>query len=233
MLDQLLDRSTIVADLTKFIRRYTSLSNAINCLANRKLTLMDPQTWDDRNDRYFMARYKEGLGLRALYGVCAARCGETYHHWRVFTSGFDGVCIEIKRKPLEAELERQEHIRFSSVDYLKLGEVDQLTNNDLLRLPFVKRAAFEPEREYRIVAHSNEEQQAALDLELQLTWINRVVINPWMPAPVAGSVIAALKGICTPNSIQIIRSRLLDNSRWRRAGDRVVAVGAEPQDTNS
>ena len=48
-----------MTELKKFVRRYTSISAVIDILAREELPLLDPQTWDDRNDRYFMSLYKE------------------------------------------------------------------------------------------------------------------------------------------------------------------------------
>ena len=69
--------------LTKFIRRYTSISAVIDMLRRKEISLLDPQNWDDRNDRYFMNLYKDERNIRGLYGLCASRASETYHHWRV------------------------------------------------------------------------------------------------------------------------------------------------------
>jgi len=42
-----------------FIRRYTSVAALIDILRRREIVLLDPQNWDDRNDRYFMKLYKD------------------------------------------------------------------------------------------------------------------------------------------------------------------------------
>ncbi len=79
-----------MAKLKGYIRRYLPLSAVIDTLRRRKLALLDPQNWDDRNDRHFMQRYKEAKGLSSLYAMCAAVRHETYYHWRVFTPGAEG-----------------------------------------------------------------------------------------------------------------------------------------------
>src|SRR5690349_1833011 len=106
-----------MSTLENFIRRYTTISAVIDILRRRALPLLDPQTWDDRNDRYFMARYKEKKALGGLYALCAAQCSETYHHWRVFTGTADGACLELRREPLEEALGNIEGARFGPVDY--------------------------------------------------------------------------------------------------------------------
>lgn len=128
-----------MARLRNYIRRYTSISAVLDVLVRKQLPLLDPQTWDDRNDRYFMSLYKEKRELGGLYGLCAATCSETYHHWRVFTGTADGACLELRRQPLEAMLRELEGVRFGEVDYLHLDKVEELTPKDVQRLPFVKR----------------------------------------------------------------------------------------------
>lgn len=138
--------------LEHFIRRYSSIAATIDILRRKELPLLDPQNWDDRNDRYFMNLYRERKKLGGLYGLCAATCSETYHHWRVFTNAADGACIEIRRQDLEASLDELEGARYGEVEYLKLEEVETLGPNDCDNLPFVKRVGFQPEDEYRIIA---------------------------------------------------------------------------------
>ena len=208
--------------LDQYIRRYTSISAVIDILRRRELPLLDPQTWDDRNDRYFMARYKEKKSLGGLYALCAARCSETYHHWRVFTGTADGACIEIRRAPLETVLATIPGVSFGDIDYLRLDEVDDLKPADLHKLPFVKRLGFTAEEEYRIVYETAEPQGAAYSLEFPLAWIGRIYLNPWLPDPLYNSVKATLQGLPGCAKLSITKSRLIDSARWKTAGDRVV-----------
>jgi hypothetical protein len=39
-------------------RRYTNPAATIHLLRQKKITLLNPATWDDKNDAYFMAEYK-------------------------------------------------------------------------------------------------------------------------------------------------------------------------------
>lgn len=98
-----------------------------------------------------MERYKSAKKPEALCALCAARCSETYHHWRVFAGAADGACLGLKRSPLEELLRSLPNVRYGDVDYLMLGAVDQLTPNDIDRIPFIKRYGFAAEEEYRII----------------------------------------------------------------------------------
>jgi hypothetical protein len=212
--------------LRNVIRRYTSIPAVIDMLRNRQLTLVDPAAWDDRNDRYFMDLYKEARGLGGLYAACAATGPETYHHWRVFTTAADGACVEIFREPLEDALKRIPEVSFGEVDYLRLEEVERLTGADLEDLPFFKRFAFKPEEEYRIVVETTQPQEAIVSLEMPLAWIGRILLNPWLPERVAQSVKATLQEIDGCEELIVERSHMIENARWKRAGE--VVVGLRP-----
>ena len=211
-----------------FIRRYTSIAAVIDILRRKELPLLDPQTWDDRNDRYFMSLYKEDRGLGGLYGLCAATCRETYHHWRVFTDTADGACIEIRREPLEERLADLPGVRFGDVDYLILERVEALSSADVDRLPFVKRWGFQPETEYRIICETAEPQRAALAIDFPVSLIGRIYLNPWLPASIAASLKETLQEIPGCSRLPIARSHLIDSGRWKSAGDKVVGKQSAP-----
>lgn len=215
--------------LKSFIRRYTSIAATIDILRRKELPLLDPQSWDDRNDRYFMSLYKEAQGITGLYGLCAATCSETYHHWRVFTTAADGACIEIKREPLEKALTALPGVRFGEIDYLLLDQVEKLGASDRARLPFVKRAGFKPEDEYRIIAETTDTQTPALAIEFPVRLINKIYLNPWLPASIAESLAETIHSIPGCEKVSVTRSHLIDSTRWKRSGDRVVGKPKLPR----
>jgi hypothetical protein len=208
--------------LTNVIRRYTSIAAVIDILKRRELSLLNPESWDDRNDRYFMQLYKETKSIGGLYGLCAAQCTETYHHWKVFTGAADGACIEIWREPLEAILAGLDNVRYGNVEYLPLGKVDKLTPANAGSLPFYKRAGFTDEDEFRIIAETSEPQAPVIRIDFPLALIGRIELNPWLPATVAASLQSVLAAINPDVEIDIRRSHLIDSGRWKSAGDRVA-----------
>ena len=80
------------------LRRYTNLASAIHMLDRKVITLLSPAYWDDRNDAYVLN--KERSTAKSVLALCFAETFETYHHWRVFASGRDGVCIEFDKQKL-------------------------------------------------------------------------------------------------------------------------------------
>jgi hypothetical protein len=211
-----------MAKLKGYIRRYLSLSAVIDTLRRRKLALLNPRNWDDLNDQLFMQLYKETKGLSSLYAMCASVRHETYYHWRVFTPGHEGACLELYRDPLEAALRESDSTRFQEVQYVTLPQVARLSTKDFENLPFFKRKGFGAEEEYRVIAWSEEPQTPALEFDIQLSWVRRIEINPWMPKPLFQSVKDTIKAIHGCDSIEFRQSTLIDNQQWRDAGDRVV-----------
>jgi hypothetical protein len=214
------NQGDIVTKTENSLRRYTSISAVIDILQREQLPLLDPQNWDDRNDRYFMGLYKEKKKLGALYGLCAAQCAETYHHWKVFTGTADGACIEIKRDLFEESLGVIPGVRFDEVEYLTLPQAERLTGGDVDRLPFLKRAGFKAEEEYRVIAETTDEQKPALSIDFPHDMISCIYLNPWLPETIAESLIETLKLL---GKIKVSRSLLINSSRWKRAGDQVVS----------
>lgn len=205
-----------------YIKRYTSISAVIDLLTRRELALLDPQTWDDRNDRYFMGLFKEHANAASLYAACFTQDQETYHHWRVFTGTSDGACIEMDRAKLEKHVAGNPNIRAEAVDYKTLKQIDRATAADRDNLPFLKRVGFGPELEFRILATSADPQGPVLGLPIKLDFIRRIYFNPWIPEAVYKSVKPLLERIGGCSHIRVTRSQLIDSLHWKNAGNRIM-----------
>jgi len=208
------------------IRRYTSIPVAIDMVSRGELVLLDPSRWEDRNDRHYMQLYKERNAIGGLYALCGATCAETYHHWRVFTASADGACVEFYKEKLEAILLDHAHVRAKEVRYLTLESIAQLGPRSARDLPFLKRYAFKPESEYRIIAESAEPQRPTLAIPLPLDCIARILLNPWLSDGLAATMKTTIAAIPDSTSITVEHSHLLENAKWKRAGERIA--GRQP-----
>src|SRR5690242_3180718 len=123
-----------------YLRRYTDIPALTYLLNERKITLLDPDYWDDSNDSYYLRLYRRKKNLGSVLALCFSRASETYHHWRVFANGTSGVCIRFKRAELLRAVKQQTGIRAKPVTYLTLADMrgKSLAVNDL---PFLKRQA--------------------------------------------------------------------------------------------
>ncbi len=159
--------------------------------------------------------------LDSLLAVCFSQETETYHHWSVFASGSSGVCISFKKEELMAELDEYEGIKGRRVSYIPLNDLGQ-TLRRINNLPFMKRAPFKPESEFRVIFEETGKPRSYLNIEIPLSCIDRVYLSPWMPRSIADSVKPALKNIGEAETIEVVRSTLIENDRWAKFGKSVV-----------
>ena len=210
--------------LTKnFLRRYTDLPALIHLLRTKTITFLDPSSWDDKNDAYFMNLYKEKQGLTTLLAVCCSQEAETYHHWRVFSNGPSGICISFKRQALVHALETKEAIRSGEVQYLKIKDLKS-SHAEITEMPFLKRAPYNAEHEFRFVYESKRTRLHFKSYPIPLSCIDRIYLSPWMPEGVADSVKESLKEIGDVRAIPITRSTLIRNDQWQDYGNRIAGV---------
>lgn len=147
------------------LRRYTNLAATIHILQNKAISLLDPASWDDRNDTYFMDHYKSQKNLKTLLALCFAEASETYHHWKIFSSGFDGVCIEFDKNNLVAAMEKEAVIMADFVDYYQIKDL-KASPPLLERLIFAKRFPYTDEKEFRVVYQDKSESLPAKDFPI-------------------------------------------------------------------
>jgi hypothetical protein len=202
---------------TDYLRRYTDIPSLVSILTERKITLLDPSTWDDKNDSRFIELYKDRQGLQSVLGLCFTQADETYHHWRVFANGSAGVCIKFDRAAFIKAVKQTDHIRMGTVRYLTLTEIrdEELELSDL---PFLKRYPFQDENEFRLIHESRDKELPALDVPIPLSCIDRITLSPWMHKALSTNVKNVLRSIKGCTNLDIARSTLIKNEEWYNRG---------------
>jgi hypothetical protein len=206
---------------TETLRRYTQLPSLFHLLSERKLTLLDPNSWDDKNDSYFLSQYKVKRQAKTVLALCFSSAPETYHHWSVFGEGSAGICIQFKRAELLAAIDRQPGIRHRDVKYLRLTAIHEPTIS-IKQLPFTKRYPFGDEKEWRIVYESKVVSEGYHNLSIPLSTITRITLSPWLPEALKEHVKERIRSISGCSKLEITRSTLISNERWKRMGDAAV-----------
>ena len=204
--------------MAAYLRRYTDLPSLVYLLTERKLTLLDPQSWDDRNDSYYLGLYRDKKKLKTVLALCFSQADETYHHWRVFASGSSGVCIRFRRQELLRKLRRKPGIKTRTVRYLTLEEIRN-TTVALNELPFLKRYAFQHENEFRVIFESSTQDLPKLDIAISLAAIHRITLSPWIHPELSPHIKKMLRAIRGCGGIDIVRSTLIGNTEWKNLGD--------------
>ncbi|MCD0422890.1 DUF2971 domain-containing protein [Rubrivivax sp. JA1024] len=198
-----------------YLRRYTDLPALLHLLSSQEITLLDPKTWDDKNDSYFMSIYKEKKKLQTVLALCFSQAPETYHHWRVFSSGPAGVCIVFDRQSLLDDLNKEAGVTTGPIEYLLLTEARKRTFlvNDL---PFLKRSGYKPENEYRAVYTSSSKTLQSLSIKIRLTSIRSISLSPWMHTSLSETTSSAIRSIKGCTNMRVSRSTLISNEQWKR-----------------
>ena len=200
-----------------YYRRYTDIPSLVQVLTNRQITLLDPSSWDDKNDSFFLTTYKDKKSLKSVLALCFTSAPETYHHWRVFSPGSSGVCIHFNGPALESALRKVAGVKFKEVHYIKINELRK-NKPAANELPFIKRFPFQPEKEYRALWESRTVACSALDIPIELASITRITLSPWLHPNLRKNLVAALKRIEGCKGIPMWRSTLTENATWKDYG---------------
>ena len=198
------------------LNRYTSLPFAMDVLSRKRITLLTPDDWEDRNDAYYLERYRERMGLSCVLAICFSRCGETFHHWHVFSHGSSGVCIEFDRARLLKSVENQEGFRIGDVLYRTIRTVRRggLPPKDW---PFLKRKHYKHEAEFRILFESRTDGARMKHVEIDLAAARQVILSPWLPKNVGDSIKDIIKKIDGCKELKVNQSSLIENEDWKKA----------------
>jgi hypothetical protein len=202
----------------EFLKRYTELPFLLYLLRKRKLTLLSPTSWEDRNDAHFMLTYQRKRECGSVLALCFTHTSETFHHWKIFSGSSSGICIDLDYDRFRGWLVSHPYLKFQSVDYRKLPQEHEDTFA-LGELPFLKRHAYRDECEMRLVYEAADRGLQAFDVDFELAVIRRIVLSPWLPKSVAQEVVAEILGIEDCADLDVTRTTLLENARWKRHGD--------------
>jgi len=200
------------------LRRYTDIPALIYLLKEQRITLLDPQSWDDKNDSYFLSLYRRKKNLKTVLALCFSQASETYHQWRVFAHGSSGVCVSFNRVELLRAIKKLPDLRMESVKYLRLKEMQHRTPSSE-ELPFLKRYPFRGENEFRVIYQSKRTGIPTLDIAIPPSCIDKVTLSPWLPSALSDQVKSMLRTIPSWAALKIHRSTLISNEEWKSLGE--------------
>jgi hypothetical protein len=213
-----------------YIYRYTTLPFLFDVLYNKRLTLVDPNKWEDENDSHFMRLYKTKSGFKSVLALCFAEheslTAEKYHNWKIYAGNSSGVCIQFYKNKLISCIEDISETKYGSVIYKTIHQFEnEWRETPWPQLPFVKQQAFDGETEFRIIYESNLEEITVKYLPIKLDSIARIMVNPWLPNSLISAICQSVNNIEGCAKIKVRQTTLLSYERWKRAGDRIVTSG--------
>jgi len=197
------------------LRRYTSLPILLDMLVQKRITLLDPALWEDRNDAFYIDKYRERKELKTVLALCFTQRAETFHHWKVFAGDSSGVCIRFKKEKLLACFRKKQGIKSGSVSYRLMRDL-QTTPPNLNDLPFIKRKQYEDEAEFRIIYENKNKFYRSKTFAMDIECIDRVTLSPWIPPEVAKTVKTVISGIPDCDTIKLIRTGVVESRAWQK-----------------
>jgi len=186
----------------------------LDLLHRRKLTLLDPKLWDDKNDSEIILEYKKRKQIKNLFAICLSGGDETVHHWKTFSNGTSGCVIEFDAIKLFAVIDRIPNLKHKKVTYKKLSDVEnKKVDIDIDDIPFIKRWPYRCEEEYRIIVEGDG-NETFFEIDIPLEVIRKITISQQMPQPVYETIKNYLKTLKGHPDSRINRSTLYENKRW-------------------
>lgn len=194
--------------------RYTSLPVVLDILSKQAITLLSPSSWDDRNDSYYLELYRTKKNLKTLLALCFTLRSETYHHWKVFSDGIGGVCIQFNKRELLERLAMSQGVTYGEVDYPRIRDL-QAVPPDLESLPYLKRWPYKDEAEFRVIYENEHKEDDVMSVPIAIDSIQKIILSPWIPEQVANTVKSIIKGFPECSKLRVSRTTLVENKVWK------------------
>lgn len=195
------------------IWRYTSLSSLINILREKKLTLLPPDSWEDKNDVYFLSEYKQKQNLKSVHALCFSMRSQTYQQWHVFAKGAEGVCIAFNRAEMLRRFSATPDLAHGPIDYHDLRSAKNIS--DISKLPFIKQKRYGGENEYRIISVSQYMTSKAPKIAIDRSCFSRITLSPWLHPSLVASIKSSIKEIDGMSTLDVRHSTLISFNSWR------------------
>ena len=197
------------------LSRFTTLPVLLDLLRRKKIVLLNPLTWEDRNDAEIILEYKKRKRIHDLFAVCFGIGDETIHHWKTYADGISGCCIEFEEDSLLKSFQGKTNFRWGDVEYMKVNKVENAAI-PIERIPFTKRWPYRCENEFRIL-WEGKTNRSTIDVRIDFNSINKITLSQGIPAEVYKSIKELLRDEIGNQTHKINRSTLYENRRWIKA----------------
>lgn len=197
-----------------YLRRYTHLPALLHMLQHQTLTLLDPISWDDSNDTFYLAEYKRRKELCSVLALCLSMADESYHYWKVFANHPSGVCVRMRQGSLLRALRKVPGITVGIMDYRPMTAARKRALS-IDEFPFVKRSAYVDEKEVRVIWESRTETNSSFALPLPAGVISRVTLSPWLPAALVDETKRVVRSLPGCSRLEVVRSTIIASEEWK------------------
>ena len=184
---------------TKRIFRFLPFHHAVQFLKTGELSFSRPSSWDDPYEKDY-----DTMGDRDVYAQCWTSAFNSEAMWRIYSPNRLGVRIRTTHIKMDEELKYfidyyKIHAAAKFVEYCKHNEFREKQNNTrVTQKVFIKRNAFDHEKEFRIVLavgrtnNKIERKEGRIILKIKskpTEFVDLVMLDPGAPK----ELVAALK----------------------------------------
>ncbi len=194
------------------LNRFTTLPVLLDLLMRKRLVLLDPASWDDKNDSHILLEYKQRKDIKSLCALCFSHGDETIHDWKTFADGSSGCCIQFDPGGLIDCFKSIPGIRHGAVTYKKMSAVSP-ASIAVSDIPFTKRWPYRCEEEYRFIREGSDDA-AFFEVEVDLRSIEKITISQRMPDQVYSTIRDLLRKAFKDPDKRISRSTIYRNDIW-------------------
>ncbi len=202
---------TVMSTINR-LNRYTTLPVLLDLLARKKVVLLDPDRWEDRNDAELISEYKSRKECGSVLAICFSSGEETIHDWKTYADGVSGCCIQFDPDSFLRSFPEEKGFRHQKVEYHRIDERFRIEVDDI---PFTKRRPYRCEEEYRIIWHGPAGVRRK-EVRVDLDSITRITVSQKMPSRVFATIKDLLGGVQGRHGHRVIHSTLYRNKRWIR-----------------
>lgn len=196
----------------KFLNRFTTLPYAIDFLKNEKLVLLNPENWEDKNEKVTLQAYKKLKDKKSIYCLCLADSTDNIHHWNSFANSEFGCFLKFNMKKIQKFVE-ENGLLMDNMEYIKISNLSKL-NINMEKLPFYKRYPFRPEEEVRILKLDDQEQKAVFEVPCNVNIVESITLSDKIPQEIATFLKEKIKKINPNFKGDVYQSTLNKNDNW-------------------
>jgi len=202
------------------LKKYTQIRFLEDILTNNRLHLANPESWEDKNDVKLIEHYRSQMGIKDIRILCMNESADRYHFWKIYGQERQGVCLWFD-KTIFIENE------CNNLNYPKtICETVQYKNKEDLQgappplssLPFLKRAQYRDEKEFRIVRTYDESIKENDDFfEFNPASLKQIFINDWLNGKELAAIKSIVKSFPEHKNIVVKQNKTLGFQEWLNA----------------
>jgi len=204
------------------LSRYTKWSYFLKWLEKSAILIGDYAEWEDKSDVAILDAYVERNKNIPIRVLClfnsAGYFNDSYYHWKVYTDKNDGIRIDFNKDKLLKALGNM--AIFRKVKYpTTTAKALEKAYKSIDDLPFVKRASYESDKEFRLIFPGNKnpiKKGQLFEFKVKKDFFKDSIDSIRLGYSMSDEKFTEVKNILKEYGIEknVCRSRIIKYERW-------------------